>query len=446
VSIPGLPPTNRIDAATLLTAYVVLLLAVPSAMKVGTLGTAGAPSTLLAMVAFLLWAWFHLQRNVPSRAGPQPVRTAMVAWLIIMLIVYVHAMMLPIPSDEISPADSGLLRLIGMAGILLAANDGPSSLDRLRSIIRRLVIAVGLVALLGLVQYLTGQLWVDRISIPGLTGIQEGALALRSGLIRPSGTSTHPIEFGVVLTMVLPLAMAYGRCSPTRRWLYTGVLGVVAIAIFLSISRSAMICGAVAVLVMIWSWPLAARLKALAFLVAVFVVVYLSVPGLLGTITRLFTGISDDSSVQSRTGSYEIASAFIGRSPVLGRGFGTFLPRYWIVDNGYLGLLVEGGAVGLLGLLVLIGVALHAARRAAALAVDGFDRELARALVAAVAAGAAGLAFFDTFGFPQSAGCFFLILGLAGGMRRLCLAQASRADRVGTIPPWSPAEPGQATR
>ena len=96
---------------------------------------------------------------------------------------------------------------------------------------------------------------------------------------------------------------------------------------------------------------------------------------------------------------------------MLGRGFGTFLPKYWILDNGYLGLLIEGGILAIAGLLTLIVVAAIAARRARRAAVDDFDRALAQALVAAIAAGACGLAFFDTFGFPQTAGCFFLFIG-----------------------------------
>ena len=44
-----------------------------------------------------------------------------------------------------------------------------------------------------------------------------------------------------------------------------------------------------------------------------------------------------------------------------------------------------------------------------------------------MAAGACGLAFFDAFAFPQTAGCFFLFIGLAGAMRRITLASADAA-------------------
>lgn len=429
-SAPSYPGSysSGMDATSFLTVYIVLLLAIPSVMRVGPLGTAGAPSTILAIGALFWWLWFHLHRTRKVYDGFQPVSAAILGWIIIMLVVYVHAMTWPIPYDEISPADSGMLKLFGMAGVLLVANDGILSIDRHRTVIRRLVIGVGMVALLGLLQYATKQLFIDRIQIPGLTsGAADLSLAQRSGLTRPSGTSTHPIEYGVVLTMVLPLSIVYAMQSPGNRWLYRVLLGAVTFAIFLSISRSALVCAAVGFVVLAASWPSAARLKALVFAGASMIIVYLMSPGVLGTIGNLFTGASDDPSIASRTGSFEIAGEFVSVSPWLGRGFGTFLPKYWILDNGYLGLLIEGGLLGLGGLLVVIASSIWAARQARRVARDEFDRSLAQALVASIAAGACGLAFFDTFAFPQSAGTFFLLLGLAGASLRLNLA-----DRVPT--------------
>ena len=130
----------------------------------------------------------------------------MMGMLVAMLVVYAHAMAGPLPGDEISTADSGMLRLISLAGVVLLACDGISDIDRLVTVLRRLAFAAGLVALLGLAQYVTGELFVDRIRMPGLTAGTEGwTLGTRSGRSRPSGTSMSPIEYGVVLGMALPL-------------------------------------------------------------------------------------------------------------------------------------------------------------------------------------------------------------------------------------------------
>jgi polysaccharide biosynthesis protein PslJ len=429
-------PSRGIDAATVLTVYICVLLAIPARMVVGPLGSAGSPSTIMAIGVFFLWVWFHVARSKHAVERPQPVRAAAVSWLLVMLIVYAHAMSSPMPADEISPADHGMLRLVGLTGILLVVNDGTASLERIRAVLRRLVIGVGLIAVLGIVQYATNQLLVDRINIPGLTTrvSDDFVLFQRNGLARPPATSTHPIEYGVVLTMALPIAITFALRSPTRRWTYKAFVGVISFAALLTLSRSAVICAGVGLIVLAMSWTAAARLRAFVAVLGVAVLAYLTVPGVLGTITRLFTGAFDDASIASRTGSYDLAGSFIGKSPLLGRGFSTFLPKYWILDNGYLGFLIEGGILGLGGLLVLFVVAALAAGQARRMARGDFDRALAQALRASIVAGACSLAFFDTFAYPQSSGCLFLLLGLAGALRRLTIEQA-RTDQLVQLGP-----------
>lgn len=423
------PSSNRApgaDATTLLTLYLVLLWMIPTPMVVPALGSAGSPSTIVAIGICFWWAWFAVRHDEPTSLGRSPVRTGMFAWFLIMVVVYAHAMAGPLPGDEISVADSGLLRLIGFTGLVLLATDGIRDLGRHRLILHRLALLAGLVAILGLAQYITGELFVDRLRIPGLaSGTAEWTLGSRSGRIRPNGTSTSPIEYGVVLGMALPLVIAFAMSRSRERWVFRILLVAMIASIFFSVSRSAYLCSVVGVVVLALAWSGRRRLQALGFFAAVSAVMYVTVPGLLGTIGGLFSNAGADPSIGSRTGSYEIAGQFISHSPVLGRGFGTFLPKYWILDNGYLGLLIEGGIVGLVGLLVLMGAAMGTARRARRALVDDDDRQLAQALLASIAAGAAGFAFFDAFAFPQTSGCFFLLVGLAGALGRLTRQQVA---------------------
>lgn len=417
-------PANRLrsgaDATTLLAGYLLLLWIIPSPMVVPSLGSAGSPSTIVAIGIFFSWAWFLVQRHQPSYGGFSPVRTSMLGWLLIMLVVYAHAMAGPLPGDEISVADSGLLRLIGFAGLVLLATDGIRDLTRHRQILHRLALLAGLVALLGLVQYVTADLYVDRIRIPGLAaGTSEWTLGSRSGRVRPSGTSTSPIEYGVVLGMTLPLVIAFATSRSRERWLFRIMLVATIASIFFSMSRSAYLCSLTGAVVLALSWDGRRRLQALGFLAVVSAVMYVTVPGLLGSIRGLFVNAGQDPSIGSRTGSYDIAGDFISHNPVLGKGFGTFLPKYWILDNAYLGLLIEAGAVGLIGLLVLVAAGMGAAHRARTVLLDEEDRQMAQALLASIASGTAGFAFFDAFAFPQTSGCFFLLIGLAGALRRL---------------------------
>lgn len=415
----------RPGGVAILTGYLILLIIVPAPMVVPALGSAGSPALILAMAACFMWLWFHANRQRPFVSEPQPVRRAALIFALAILIIYAHAMLNPITFDEVSPADSGMLRLLGLGGVLMVAHDGLVSMAAVTTVLRRLTWLIALVAVLGIVQFVTKRLYIDQITLPGLTSGAAGwTLGERGGLVRTSGTSTSPIEFGVILTISLPVAITLAFRAPTGRWPARLAVLVIAFAAFLSISRSAMLCAAVGMFVLWLGWSWVTRGWALAMFLIVAGTAYLLVPGLLGTVGNLFTGASEDASVASRTGSYEVAFDFIERSPWPGRGFGTFLPKYWILDNGYLGMLIDGGVLGLLALLFLLGTAGRAAWFAACTLVEPFHRDLARAVLASGAAGVAGMAFFDIFAFPQTAGCLFLMLGLAGAVRRIARESA----------------------
>ena len=234
-----------------------LLWFIPSPMVVSALGSAGSPATLFGIGIFLYWAWHTVRRAEHSDGRFHPVRAAMLGLIVATLVVYAHAMAGPLPGDEISTADSGMLRLLSLAGVVLLACDGVSDYDRLVTVLRRLAFAAGLVALLGLAQYVTGELFVDRIRMPGLTAGTEGwTLGTRSGRIRPSGTSMSPIEYGVVLGMALPLATVCASVQSRYRWLYRAMLVAMIASIFFSMSRSAYLCSLAGMIVLALSWDL----------------------------------------------------------------------------------------------------------------------------------------------------------------------------------------------
>ena len=426
----------RFDAVSALTVFLVLLVALPSRLTFAPLGGAGAPALVVGLGCFAWWAYHHVQRTHTAPGGRQPIRFAFLVMLGCFLVSYVVAMTRAIDGAESSTADIGMISLVSWGGILLITNDGVQSWDRFDVLVRRLIFAGGAVATLGVIQFVTGQAWVDRIVIPGLSvNSSVGGLLERSGFNRPAGTAIHPIEFGAVMTMILPVAINgaltdHGR-SFGRRWY--PVLAM-SLAVVLSISRSAIVSALIGAAVIAVAWTPAVRRGALVIGAAFMGVVCLTIPGLLGTLTGLFTGISGDASAQSRTGSYGIAVQFIERSPVFGRGFSTFLPKYRILDNQYLGLAIEVGLVGMLAVLSLFVVAVVCARRTRTLGSDVRTQQMGQALAAAICAGAVGLAFYDGFGFPMAAGTLFLMIGLAGAGLRLVRVEKraeSAGDRAG---------------
>ncbi|MHB1289114.1 O-antigen ligase family protein, partial [Georgenia sp.] len=375
-------------------------------------------SQIVGLLAGVLWLLTRLERTTGVGGRAQPIRIAMLLFVLAVLVSYVAAMIRPIAGEEISGADRGLLLVLSLTGVVLVASESPP-LEHVTTLVRRLSIAGGVVAALGLVQFVTGDAVIDVIQIPGLS--ENNTLTSiydRNGIVRAAGTATHPIEFGVVLAMLLPLTLHVAMTDTHRgrlvRWL---PVAAIALAIPVSVSRSAIVGVVVALVIVMSAWTRHARLVALGAITTVLMVVFVTVPGMLGTLTRLFTGISTDGSARSRTDSYGIAFDFIERSPIVGRGFSTFLPRYRILDNQFLGLLIETGIIGVCATLLLFGAAFVTALRLRKQTTDATVRSMSLALGAMVAVGTFSFATFDAFGFPQVVSLLFLGIGLIAGLR-----------------------------
>ena len=408
-----------LDVTAVFTGYLVFLFAIPATMIVEPLGTLGAPATILSLLALVWYLWHHLHRSTPVGGGSSPMRRAGIAFMLVMLLVYGHAMTQFIPGAEITNADSSLLRIIGLIGLMLVCSDGINTTRRWRTLMQRLALAGAVISLLAIIQFATGQSWVDQLSIPGLTPPTNAEVGSRGEFTRPSATATNAIEFGAVIAMLLPIAFTNAQTAVRHRlWNWLPVL-IIGFAALLSLSRTAIICVVLGLAVLVPAWSRKARLQLLIAAPFALAAAGAAVPGLLGTLRGMFLGIGEDSSVASRTNSYSVAWSYIERQPWLGRGYNTFLPQYWILDNAYLQLLIGTGVVGIIALFALILAALYSARRAQSLFRDPDDALMARAVLAATVAGSVALFFFDGFSFPQSAGILMLVLGLAGAALRL---------------------------
>jgi O-antigen ligase len=434
VDEPGRRPVPvGIDGLTVLTVYLVLLCAVPSSLTISALGSAGRPAFLWALAATLWWGWYQLQRRAPTGAGPQYVRRALFVFLALAAVSYAVAMLRGLPGDEISPADNGLLRLIAWAGILLVANDGLNTPGGLRTLLRRIALAGGLLATLGILQSVTDSSLIDWVSIPGMSSSlpEVAGLDARGGFVRASATASHPLEYGVALSVAFPIAIVLAMEDHARsrlvRWF---PVAAIAVASALSVSRSALIGILLGVIVVAWTFP--ARIKVALGVagIALVIAVGILMPGLLGTTRALFTGLADDPSATSRTSSYGIAGDLLSHFPLLGKGFGTLLPRYHIFDNQYVQLAIELGLVGLaafLAVLLAAAVSASSARNRASLRID---RQLSQALMAAILAAGLQMAFFDGLSFPMAAGLLFMVAGLAGAASRLLTSPPRGFDQV----------------
>lgn len=429
VASPGevVRPRRRIDPVAVLSAYLFLLVMVPATLVVGPLGAAGSPASLFATGCLLWWVLARMDRRLGLVRGRQPMRLLAAGFFVAMSASYLAGAMRVAQAVELRAADRAVLRMLAGIGVLLLAADGVRTRDDLDRLLRSLTIAGGVLAGFGLVQFLFGLEITTYIRIPGLEDLAPPQLIQqRSVFRRVPGTTSHPIEFGVTLAMLLPIALHCATTAHRRRGLLWACAGAIGAAIPASISRSAVLGLGLSWLVLMVGWDTRRRLNALIATPFALAALRLAVPGLLGTIKSLFTGISNDPSYLGRTEDYEYVRRFIAERPWFGRGFGTFIPDlYTTLDNQYLGQIVETGYVGLVALLALLGsgvvIGWMVKRRATS---DDAERSLGVSLAAASIVPLATYVTFDGLSFPVVTGMSYLVLGCTGAAWRVRLRPA----------------------
>jgi polysaccharide biosynthesis protein PslJ len=432
------------DAVTLLSFYTFLLLVIPSPLVFSPLGGAGGPATIFGVLLLVCYLLTLVNPPLALKRGPQPIRIAAVLLTCAILASYISANRHALPSLEQNGADRGVILIFGWLGIMLVAADGIPSMDRLKTLLSRIILGASAMSALAITQFFTGLNAARYIQIPGLsTQTPFTDLLTRNQLNRPSATAIDPIELAVVLAICLPIAVHRARFAPPelkrRRWLQVALIGI---ALPMTVSRTAIIAIVVASAVVLSTWP--KRDRRVAYVVGLFGLagMFVSVHGLLGTLGSLFTQVGSDTSSASRTSAFGSSAQFISQHPWFGRGFGTFLPAIYVfTDDQYLLSLVEIGFVGLAALLALFITGWMTARNARRLSSDPETRHLAQCLAAAVAVPTVAFATLDSLSFAMAASLTFLILGCVGALWRVVRKEVptagyeTRPPEPGTPPP-----------
>ncbi|HXS65760.1 MAG TPA: O-antigen ligase family protein [Streptosporangiaceae bacterium] len=422
-ALPVTARAPRADAVTALSVFLFALMIIPSALVVGAFGAAGRPATLIAAA---LIGWYLLARPHPDMtvdAGPQPVRTAAILFACSVLASYVCANQSLLTASEQNAADRGLILLAGWLGVMLIAADGIASEHRLAALCRRIVLGATTMAVLGIAEFLTGTDLTKYVAIPGLvTHFQVTDLMTRFGLARANSTASQPLELSASLAMSLPLAIHQARHSITRlrrrRWLQ---VAVIAAAIPMAVSRTALIALGVMAILLVPTWPARQRRRVYVGLAGCAAGLLLIAPSFIGSFGKSFGQLGTDTSTTSRTDALSLAGPLIGAHPWFGIGLSTFNPQHaFFVDDQFVTSLIETGFIGLLALLSIFAAAWYAARRMrTARRISHRARDLAQSLVASIAVAVIFFASFDVLSFSIASSLFFLIVGVTGAAYRL---------------------------
>lgn len=438
---------SRLTAGLLL-GYLALLFLVPSELVLPQVGAAGTPANLLGLGLLLWWVCARLGGQVRSPFNPMHVALGVLAVSVLASLAngLAHGWtspvdlrqetdavwtLFPVTLDELFDksllgAMRGLITVGSWIGVALVLTDAIPTWRDLDRVLRVLVGLTAVVAAIGIHQYFTGDNLARFISIPGLSATYEtGASIQRSDLVRVSATTTHPIEFSVVLTVVFPLALHQAFHSEVVGNLSRFVVSylpvaLIGVAIPMTVSRTAIVALGAAMVVLFLGWSWNRRIWMLVVAPPVLIVMRSALPGLLGTIRSLFTEALGDPSVTGRTDDYGTVLALYAEHPLLGRGSFTFIPQYYrTLDNQLLMNLVELGLVGLLATLGVFATGFYLARYCRRHGTSPTQRDLGLAASASILAMFVSYLTFDAWGFAKTGALTFVVLGLAGTLRKL---------------------------
>ena len=325
-------------------------------------------------------------------------------------------------------------------------------------LVKTLVVGGGIVAALAVVEARTGfnafnHLWRVLPLTPTVNLSEPALTRFGVGKLRVFGSAQHPIALGAALVMLTPLAVYLAVQTRQKRWL------LCALALFLAVSstvsRTAILMLVVAGLVFVWLRPREMKRMWPAIIPAL-IVMKIALPGTLGALKQSFIPagglVAEQQSGAGQSGSGRLADLGPGlqewaRDPLFGQGFGTRVvnaadlagPAANILDNQWLGTLLELGAVGFFGWIWLFVAVVRTFGKEAKRDQSARGWLLA-SLAAGVAAFSVGMFTYDAFYFIQVTFLLFIFIGLgsallARGAAPVEARPRSRRGRLAVAPP-----------
>jgi putative inorganic carbon (hco3(-)) transporter len=407
----------------------VLLLGMRQSFTVpGALGL--SPASLIFFGCGLLWVLTRVvgQR---SRAELGILSAAVVLYSVGSLLSFASLASKPTEPAVMASSQANLITEFALVTVFFFVTTVVRTREALEWVAKGLVIGGAISAMFGIIQYGTGIDLAAMLKPPLLKdhGSVLSEALMREGFARPQGSAGHPLELSAILTVLVPIALGvvYSARAQGRRSWHWAVLAVVLVGgAALTLSRSAVVGLGVAVLFMAWKWPVRRVLALVAIVGVPLVVAYVTDSKLLNAFVQIFATSGTDSSLQSRDRGRAYVLEHFSDHLWFGEGTATYSARgYPVLDNQYLGRLMETGVIGVLTFVLLLcagfGVALVASRRFAQRAVRAEHRrddagmfELTRGIAAAIAAIAVIAIILDISGFAQIWLLMWIFLALAG--------------------------------
>lgn len=277
--------------------------------------------------------------------------------------------------------------------------------------------------------------------VPVLQPLPVDLATERGTRFRAFASSEHPIALGAMLTMLAPFALYLAVTQ--RRAIWWMALTFLAIGAVSTVSRTAvvMLVVIVAMLALV-RWQDVRRFWFI--ILPMIAVVHVMLPGTMGTLREAFMpsgGLiaeqqtyADSLSTGGRVADIAPSLAEFERRPFLGDGLGTRITtgdnvNARLLDNQWLGLLLDTGLAGVLAFVLVIGTFVRRQFRLAR-SDPSTGAYLPLACASSVLAYAFGMFTYDAFSFTQTTFVFFVIMALGVTYERLSFLESEKPAGV----------------
>lgn len=378
----------------------------------------GSGLGLVIAVSVVLWSILLFAGDIhPSVAGVGPVPPLLLGWALAItwsFFVWSISGLPQLRGLAVVGYGQNMAEIVFVLGLMAAMG----TVGRCRTFVRLLAICGAVYAGLLLTESMSGLELAGFFRLPflkeapGLADIES----VRGGFLRAQGMAGHPLEAGVVSTILSPLGIALCRATHGRtRFAWGALTGVMVLGSLSTLSRSAMVGLVVALAVMSLRWSPRAVLATITGVVAVVAALGVAAPERVTAYTDLF-GLSSTTD-----------SSLFSRQVARGQAFTTIAEHFWagrgvsshralggrILDNQLLGFAVEQGVPAVVMFVALLGFSAWWLLRVS-VRLPRWEREVAIGLAGSLAALLMCSAILDIFGFPQIRLLTFVLLAVVG--------------------------------
>ncbi len=301
----------------------------------------------------------------------------------------------------------------------------------LDGLIMLLVGAGALVAALTIYESRSGYNVFDHLQqfVPVLNLTGSPYVPERGGLARAYGSGQHPIATGAAFVILIPLAI-YLMKSQARKVLWGASCVLLLLGALATISKTSVVMLVALLIVYLWLRPRETK-RLWPLIIPLLVVVHIALPGTIGSLKSSFFPegglIAENSENAGYRGSARLADVGpaldeFQQQPFVGKGYGTLIVEEGranapILDNQWLGTLLEIGAVGVIAWLWLLCRAVRLLGRRAREDTGNLGL-LAAGIAASITAFAIGMFTYDAFAFIQVTFVFFILLSFGAVLIR----------------------------